>query len=98
MPEIVEVPAPGASQPREVEPDQLGAAAADVEHEREVAAAVDQRSAARHRELGLRLLRHDLDGEAGLAARALDELTAIGGDAAGLRRDQPRARYRAPAP
>ena len=35
--------------------------------------------------------------EAGLAPRALDELAAIGGDAAGFGGDQPRARHRAPA-
>ena len=39
----------------EVEPDQLGAAAADIEHQRAVAIAVDQRGAARDSELGLGL-------------------------------------------
>ena len=52
----------------QVEPDQLGGAAADVEHQREVAAEIDQRGAAGDRQLGLRLAAHDLDVEPGLAA------------------------------
>ena len=63
--------ATGACARDEVEPDQLGGAAADVEHQREIAGEVDQRGAARDRELGLRLAVDDLDVEAGLArARA----------------------------
>ena len=40
---------------RQVEPDQLGGAAADVEHQREIAAEVDQRGAAGDGQLGLGL-------------------------------------------
>ena len=94
---VMQRAAPRAPDPRQIEPDQLRAAAANIEHQREVAIAVDQRSAARHGELGFGLLRHDLDGQAGLAPRPLNEIAAVGGDAAGLGGDQPRAGYRAPA-
>ena len=92
---IVQRSPPGPSEPLEVEPDQLGAAAADIEHEREVGVAIDQRGAARHGELGLGLLRHDFDPEPSLGARPRDELRAVCGDAAGFGRNQPRARHAA---
>ena len=87
---------PRPPQARQVEPDQFRAAAANVEHQRPVAIAVDQRGAAGDGELRLGLLRHDLDPESGLALDRVDELAAIGGDAAGLRGDQPRPRHPAP--
>ena len=52
----------------EIEPDQLRAAAADIEHQRPVAFPVDQRGAARDRELGLGLAADDLDGKTGVGA------------------------------
>jgi hypothetical protein len=94
---VVQRAPPGTPEPGEVEPDQLRAAAPDIEDKRPIAVAVDQRGAARHGELGLGLLAHDLDGKAGLAAHALDELAAVRGDAAGFSRDQPRPRHRPPA-
>ena len=67
---VVQRAAPRPPQARQIEPDQLRAAAADVEHQRPVAIAVDQRGAAGDGELRLGLLRHDLDGESGLALHA----------------------------
>ena len=49
---------------------------------------VDQRGAARDRELGLRLAVDDLDVEAGLGAHALQEFGAVVGKPAGLGGDQ----------
>ncbi len=77
--------------PRQIEEDELGGAAADVEHQRIVAAEIDERGAARDGELGLRLPADDLDVEPGLVARPLQELAAVGGEPAGLGGDQPRA-------
>ena len=90
---VMQIAAVGMPKLGEVEPDQLRAAAADIEHERPVAIAVDQRGATRDSELRLGFLRHDLDFEPRLATHALDELTAVGGDAAGFGCDQSRARH-----
>ena len=93
---VVDGAAPGAVEAGEVEPDQFRAAAADIEHERPVAIAVDQRRAARDRELSLGLAAHDLDGKSGVAAHPVDELAAVGGDPARLGGDQARARHVSP--
>ena len=93
---VVDGAAPGTIELGEIEPDQLRAAAADIEDERPIAIAVDQRGAARDGELRLGLAAHDLDGKTGLAAHAVDELAAVGGDPARLGGDQARARHAAP--
>ena len=93
---VVDGAAPGTIELGEIEPDQLRAAAADIEDERPIAIAVDQRGAARHRELRLGLPAHDLDGKTGVATHPVDELAAIGGDPARLGGDQARARHAAP--
>ena len=75
----------------EVEPDQLGRAAADVEHQREIAAEVDQRRAARDRQPGLRLAADDLMSRPVSARTRCQELVRVGGEAAGLGGDQARS-------
>ena len=90
---VVDGAAPGTIELGEIEPDQLRAATADIEDERPIAIAVDQRGAARHGELRLGLPAHDLDGKTGVAAHPVDELAAVGGDPARLGSDQARARH-----
>ena len=80
----------------EVEPDQLGRAAADVEHQREIAAEIDQRGTAGDCQLGLRLAADDGDVEPGLGARPLQELVRVGGEPAGLGGDQTGADHLVP--
>ncbi len=83
-------------EPFEIEPDQLRAAAANIEDERPVTLPVDQRGAAGHREPRFGLPAHDLDGKSGVVAHAVDELGGVGGDAASLGGDQARPRHAAP--
>ena len=80
-----------AVAPREVQQDELRGAAADVEHEDEVAAWVDERRRAGHRQPRLHLGCQDLDLEAEPVADAREELSAVLGDAAGFRGDEARA-------
>ncbi len=78
---------------RQVEQDQLRGAAADVEHEDEVAAGVDERGRAGDGEARLDLAREDLDLEAELVAHAFEELPAVLGDAAGFGGDEARTAH-----
>ncbi len=88
---VGERPPPVASASAEVEPHQFGRSAADIEHQGEVGAAVEQRRAARHGEPRLGLGRQQLDLEAHLVTHTLEELGAVLGDAAGLRRHEARS-------
>ena len=72
----------------EVDPDELGRAAADVEEDGAGGRRIDQRGAAGDGEACLGLARDDLELEPGLGAHALDELGAVLGRAAGLGGDQ----------
>ena len=73
------------------EPDELRGAAADVEQDGAVGRRVDQRRAAGGGEPRLGFAIDDLKLDADLVADALEEVEAVAGRAAGLRRDQPRA-------
>ncbi len=78
----------------EIEPDELGRPAADVEDEHGRGLVVDQRGAAGDRELGLRLAADDFQRETRPVFDAVEELRAVGGGPAGLRRDEARAARR----
>ena len=79
----------------EVEPDQFGRTAADVEDERAFVVAVEQgRHAARGEACFLRR-RDDVEVQAGFGGDAFDEGGAVCGCAAGLRRDRAGAGYAA---
>ena len=66
----------GCGEPEE---HQLGAAAADVEHQRMARAAVQQGDAAGKRELGLLVAADDVERDPGFGAHAAEERIAIGG-------------------
>jgi hypothetical protein len=67
-----------------VQPQQLRAAAADVEHQELVGVRVDQRQAAQHGEPGLLVLAQHLELDAGDPPDAADEVVAVLGPPAGL--------------
>ncbi len=74
---------------REIDPDELGRAAADIDHQKLLGAPRDERRAGDHRQPRLFLGRDDLEREAGLAPDLADEVARIPGPAAGLGRHQP---------
>ena len=74
------------------EPHQFRRAAADIEQDRAFGLGVDQRRAAGRGEQRLGLAVHDFEIDADLLAHLRQEIPAIDGGAAGLGRDQARAR------
>ena len=79
------------------DPHQLGAAAADVEHQGVGDLAVDQRRATGDGKLGLLIRGDDLDLEPGLRSHPVEEKIAVAGPAAGFGGDVPRPDDPAPA-
>ena len=77
----------GAAGLAAIEPEQLGAAAADVDQEHVLGLGVDQRQAAEQREPGLVLMRQDLEAETGDPLDPRQELDAVLRPPAGLGRD-----------
>ena len=70
-----------------VEPQELGAAAADVDQQHVLGRRIDQRQAAEQREQRLLLVRQDLEGEPGDPLDPGEELDAVARAPAGLGRD-----------
>ena len=77
-------------RPPVVEPQDLGAAAADVDQQGRPGAALDQRQAAQQRQERLLLVVQDFELDSGGAADPGQELGAVGGAAAGLGRNAAR--------
>ena len=82
---------PALDRHRALEPHDLGGAAADVEQDHTVGLRIKERRAAGGGELGLGLAVDDLELEPDLGGDAGAKLGAVGGRAAGLGGDQPRA-------
>ena len=81
----------------QTDPDELGAAAADIEQQHVPHRPVEQRRAAVEGQLDFLARRDDLHGEPGLVADAVDERLAILGAPAGLGRHRPVALDTAPS-
>ncbi len=85
------------AQLAEVDPRQLGGAAADIHHQGRVAVAVEQGHAAGHRQASLFLRGDDAELQPGLGFDSGDEVRTVLGRAAGLGRDRPQRRRAAAA-
>ena len=76
---------------REVNPDNLGAASADIEYEQTIARGIEQRRTARNRQPRLVSGSDNIKVKPGFADHPFHKLCAVDGSAAGFRSDSPSA-------